>query len=196
MEISPESKYARVQILHHTFSRLTEFYRPANRMVAWRAGSDGTEISPDYLWGEYAQSVEQVRNNFMLSTETRIDRHKIIALTERVILESQPLIFTSGNVSADEHYRLNAEYAFLFGLQFLTRWHEVYYPEPFYSDRFIALLTTDKGKVFSQEHIKLLCVKSRQPFPIFWCSQLWFLLEWVGLTHMEHATKFPPHPPV
>ena len=44
-----------------------------------------------------------------------------------------------------------------------------------------------KGQVFLQEHIKLLCVKSEQSVPIFWCSQLWFLLEQWGLTYMQKA---------
>jgi len=191
MEISPESKFARIQILRHTFHRLTDFYQRTNLAIAWAVDNGGIEISPDYLWDRYAQSAGQVRDNFMFSTKTRIDRHKIIALTERIILEVQPLTFVGSDFSVNEHYRLNAEYAFLFGLQFLTRWNEVYHPEPFYPDSFLKPLHTDRCRAFFQEHIKLLCVKSEQPIPIFWASQLWFLLEQWGLTYMELTAKFP-----
>ena len=96
MEISPESKYARIQVLNHTFQRLTEFYQQENRAIAWTT-VDGGQVDPEYLWGKYAPIAEQVRASFMFSTETRIDRHKIIALTEQVILEVQPLAFVGNN---------------------------------------------------------------------------------------------------
>ena len=190
MEITPESKFARLQVLRHTFSRLTEFYQRKGEAIAWAVDCNGVEISPDFLWEKYARDADVVRGHFMFSTETRIDRHKIIALTERVILELQPLVFEKDTASLDDHYRLNAEYAFLFGIQFLTRWNEVYHTEPFYSNSFLEPLQTDRGKIFCQEHVKLLSIKNQSSFPVFWASQLWFLFEQWGLSHMEYATKF------
>ena len=192
MEITPDSKFARIQALNHTFRRLTESYRQKEKTIAWAVDKDEVAIDPDYLWEKYAQLAGDVRSIFMFSTETRIDRHKIIALTERVILEVQPLVFVGDGISSDEHYRLNAEYAFLFALQFLTRWNEVYHPDPFYPDQFVKPLHTEKGAAFCREHAKLLCVKSPQPFPVFWASQLWFLLEQWGLEYMEKVSKYPP----
>jgi hypothetical protein len=191
MEITPESKFARLQILRHTFSRLSEFYQRKNLTSAWSVDDSGPEINPDYLWDKYAQDVESVRSDFIRSTNSRIDRHKIVALTEQIILEVQPLTFVGNNFSANDCYRLNAEYAVFFGVQFLTRWHEVYSGEPFYPDKFLyPLLATDKGYAFLQEHLKLLCAESQPQIPVFWASQLWFLLEQWGLTYMEQTTKF------
>jgi hypothetical protein len=195
MEISQESQFARIQILQQTFSVLSNFYQQKNLKIMWTKNSDDVEISPDYIWSRYASSVGEVRNNFMHTTESRLDRHKIIALTDSVILEIQPLTFAGDNFTADDRHRLNAVYAIFFGIQFLTRWHEVYFDGIFYPDKFLnSLLSTDMGYAFLQEHIKLLCVQSQQPFPVFWCSQLWFLLEQWGLTHMEYITKFPHKP--
>jgi hypothetical protein len=195
MDITPESKFARLQILRHTFSRLTEFYQRKNLTIAWSVDNNGSEISPDYLWDKYVRDVESVRSDFMRSTKSRIDRHKIVALTEQIILEVQPLTFVGDSFSVNDHYRLNAEYAIFFGVQFLTRWHEVYSSEPFYPDKFLyPLLATDMGYVFLQEHIKLLCTESQPLIPVFWASQLWFLLEQWGLTYMEHTTKFLANP--
>jgi hypothetical protein len=192
MEITQESKFARLQILRHTFARLTEFYQRKNLTIVWVVAGNGTEICPDCLWDKYAQDVESVRSNLMRSAKSRIDRHKIVALTERIILEIQPLTFVGDSFSANDHYRLNAEYAIFFGVQFLTRWHEVYSGEPFYPDKFLyPLLATDMGYAFLQDHIKLLCSEGQPQIPIFWASQLWFLLEQWGLTYMGQTTKFP-----
>jgi hypothetical protein len=177
MDITPESKFARLQILHQTFSRLTEFYQRKNLTIAWAVGNDGAEINPDNLWDKYAQDVESVRSHFMLSADSRIDRHKIVALTEPVIFECQPLAFVGDSFSANDHYRLNAEYAIFFGVQFIIRWHEVYSRELFYPEKFLnPLLATDMGYAFLQEHIKLLCAESQPQFSVFWASQMWFLL--------------------
>ena len=195
MEIAPQSKFARIQILHQTFCLLSEFYQRKGATVVWATDGSGSQISPDQIWGKYVPDVNAVRNSLMYSTDSRLDPHKIIALTERVILEVQPLMFVEDRFSANDHYRLNAEYAVFFGVQFLTRWHQVYSREPFYPDKFLHhLLLQDAGYVFLQEHIKLLSVDSPQPFPVFWASQLWFLLEQWGLTHMEKMTKFPIDP--
>ena len=59
MKITPESKFARLQILRHTFSRLTEFYQRKGEAIAW-----AVDCSPDSLWakGPY-------RNNMVLLPE-------------------------------------------------------------------------------------------------------------------------------
>ena len=196
MEIAPQNKFSRVQILQHTFHILSIVYQQKGVTVAWAVDSNQVEISPDYLWNRYILDVDSVRSNFMSTEGNRLDRHKIITLTESIILEVQPLTFVGAGFSADDHYRLNAEYAVFFGVQFLTRWHEVYPREPFYPDNFLtSLLKTDIGYSFLQEHLKLLCTKSQMPVPVFWASQLWFLLEQWGLACMENATRFPAQSP-
>jgi hypothetical protein len=195
MDITPESKLSRLQLLRHTFSRLAEFYQRKNLTIAWAVDNNGAEINPDYLWNKYARDVASVRNDFMRSSESRIDRHKIIALTELVILEVQPLVFVRNDIASNDHYRLNVEFAFLFGLQFITRWHEVYNPAPFFSESFLYPIThMEEGIIFRQEHFKLLMLHSKQPIPIFWASQLWFLLEQWGLSYMREASRFPANP--
>jgi len=192
MEIAPTSKFARIRVLRQAFDLLSEFYQQKGMAITWAVDGNEVTISPDYLWDKYILDVDDVRNNLMYSIDSRLDPHKIIALTERVILEAQPLILIGNEFSTDDHYRLNAVYAIFFGIQFLTRWHEVYPREPFFPDKFLNfLLATDAGGIFFQEHIKLLCVKSSHPFPIFWASQLWFLLEQWGLLYMAKMTKFP-----
>lgn len=194
MEITPQSKFARIPVLRQTFDFLADYYRQKNIVIGWRKDHSGNQFSPEYLWDRYALDVEAVRIHLMQSTESRLDRHKIIALTEMNILDIQPLTFLGDGFTKKDCFRLNAEYALYFGIQYLTRWNEVYFPGPFYTDKFLlTLLETDLGYCFLQEHIKLLCLKSPLPFPLFWGSQLWFLLEQWGLMYMENESRFSVH---
>ena len=194
MAISPEAKFPRTQMLRSVFDQLQIRYQKQRQTITWSARQDDVLISLDQLWDRYAKDLEDVRRWLMEDVNNKIDRHKVIALTQYDILETQPLVIADGSTSADENYRLNVNYAYLFGLQFITRCNEIYYPAPFFTDVFLhPLIHTEDGQAFQQEHHKLLMLHSERPIALFWCSQLWFLLERWGLTHMEYATKFPPH---
>ena len=193
MAISPEAKFPRIQMLRSVFDQLQIRYQKQHQKITWSARQDDILISLDQLWDRYVQDLEDVRRWLMEDTKNKIDRHKVIALTQYDILEIQPLAFADGGISADETYRLNVNYAYLFGLQFLIRCNEIYYPAPFFPDAFLhPLIHTEGGQAFQQEHHKLLMLHSEQPIALFWCAQLWFLLEQWGLEHMEKVSKFPP----
>ena len=185
MEITTESKYAKIQILNQAFNELAIFFQQKGMPVAWGVGRDA-----EFLWNTYSKHVENVRAYFMESRTHRIDRHKIIALMVLTILEKQPLVLNSDNVSHTGNYFVNAVYALYFGVQYLTRWNEVYNLS-FSSEKFLKhLFTVDKGNAFFREHIKLLCAESPSPIPVFWASHLWCTLEQWGLSHMQYETKF------
>jgi len=184
--IPHEVKTARLEMLSDTFDKLQERYRKERQSIGKRGSQSGFEPRLDSLWEQYAQDVEDVRLWLMQDENNRVDRHKIIALTQRNILESQPLFFVGNGASADETYRLNVNYAHLFGLQFIARWNEIYYPAPFNTEAFFYPLThTEEGRIFQQEHHKLLMLDSRESISLFWASQLWFTLEQWSLTHMR-----------
>ena len=184
--IPHEVKTARLEMLSDTFDKLQERYRKEQQKIGKQSSQSGFETCLDRLWEQYVQDVEDVRLWLMQDESNRLDRHKIIALTQRNILESQPLFFIGNGATADETYRLNVNYAHLFGLQFIARWNEIYYPAPFNVKAFCYPLThTEEGRVFQQEHLKLLMSHSRESIPLFWASQLWFSLEQWGLTHMR-----------
>ena len=191
MAISPEAKFPRTQMLRSVFDQLQIRYQ--QQKITWSARQDNILISLDQLWDRYVRDLEDVHRWLMEDVKNKVDRHKVIALTQYDILETQPLVFADNSASADENYRLNVNYAHLFGLHFLTRCNEIYYPAPFCADTFLyPLIHTEDGRAFQQEHYKLLMLHSKQPIALFWCSQLWFLLERWGFTYMAHAMKFPP----
>jgi len=184
--IPHEVKTARLEMLSDTFDKLQERYRKERQTIGKRGSQSGFETCLDSLWEQYAQDVEDVRLWLMQDANNRVDRHKIIALTQRNILESQPLFFIGNGATTDKTYRLNVNYAHLFGLQFIARWNEIYYPAPFNVQAFCyPLAHSEEGVIFQQEHLKLLMSHSREPIPLFWASQLWFSLEQWSLTHMR-----------
>jgi hypothetical protein len=194
MAISPEAKFPRVQMLRSVFDQLQIRYQKLNRKIAWSTRQDEVLINLDRLWDRYVQDLEDVRRWLMEDANNKVDRHKVIALTQYDILELQPLVLTDA-VSADENYRLNVNFAYLFGLQFLTRCNEIYYRAPFYTKVFLHPIThTEAGQAFQHEHYKLLMRHSEQPIALFWCSQLWFALEQWGLTYMEQTMKYHTNP--
>ena len=193
MEITPKTKYARLQILQHAFRFLDESYRQRNEKIAWRIRDNGVAISPDDIWTKHVAVVESVRNDYMHFTDGLLDRHKIIASTSSAILEIQPLNIIGIDSSSNDHYLLNAEYAIYFGIQYLASFNRTYPKEPFYPDTFFGTFyETDKGFSFLKEHLKLLCAERTQPIPIFWAAHLWFALEQWGLAHMREKHRFPP----
>jgi hypothetical protein len=106
MKITPESKYAKIQILNQAFDELVPFFQQKGMPIAWEVGKDA-----EFLWDAYSKHVENVRTYFMESKSHRIDRHKIIALMAITILEKQPLVLNSDNVSHTKNYFVNAVYA-------------------------------------------------------------------------------------
>ncbi|MGL4943577.1 MAG: hypothetical protein ACRC46_10350 [Thermoguttaceae bacterium] len=130
-----------------------------------------------------------------------MDRHKIIALTQSVILQRQPLRYKDAAKCTDNGvWRLNVEFAFLFGIEFLSRWNEMYYPESrfdtptnhFHTETFLVpLLNTDEGTDFIREHTKYLMARRNSPFPLFLIAQLWFVLEQWGLTYARNQKTWP-----
>ena len=165
--------------------------------IDWRYDAAGKQFSPDTICNEfYRKDLETVRNRFMRDSSGRVDRHKIIALTQKTIVEMQPLIFKQLNKTVAETFDLNVNFAFLFGLQFLVRYNEQYYPERYFcepansfqSDVFLFRLNeTEEGNAFWREHRRWFTFrKAGIVFPLFLLAQSWFLLEQWGLEYMRH----------
>jgi hypothetical protein len=192
MTIPTEIRRSRTAIWHGVFAQLQERYRKENQTIGWSCGQKAAYTALDNLWEHYARDVEDVREWLMEEGDHRIDRHKIIALTQLNIIELQPLVFVESNASDDDRYRLNVHFAHLFGLQFITRWNEVYRSDTFFTESFLyPFIHTKEGRDFQHEHLKLLMRRCKQPVSLFWASQLWFLFEQWGLSHMKYATRFP-----
>ena len=195
-----DSRQARIRFVDFVFRCLQSEY-PENHFD-WKSDEGGRKYSSEWLWDEcYKPELEYVRARFMKNPEGRLDRHKIIALTQGVILRNLPLDFVSCNaVDKDAIVELNTRFAFLFGIQFICRWNEVYYPEdrfdnpsnPFDTEKFLyPLLSTDEGGRFICEHRKSLMAKRNGPFPLFLIAQLWFTLEQWGLAYARSQKSWP-----
>ena len=199
--MSEDSLVVRPNFINLVFQQLEMFLLPD--AIDWGYDAHGIQFSPETICNTfYKQDLEVVRREFMKDASGRIDRHKIIALTQVVILNLQPLTFRNlKHKTADDLYDLNVNFAFLFGLQFLVKWNEQYYPEQhfceptnfFPSDVFLFRLNeTEEGKNFWREHRKwFMARKANRVFPLFLLSQMWFLLEQWGLEYMRHQPYTP-----
>jgi len=201
-----DSLIVRPNFINLVFQQLGMFLLPDK--IDWACSAHGTQFSPEIICNEfYRQDLETVRGEFMKDVSGRIDRHKIIALTQVIIVSLQPLTFRDlQGKTADDLFGLNVNFAFLFGLQFLVKWNEQYYPEQhfcepanlFPSDVFLFRLNkTKEGNDFWREHRKwFMARKASRAFPLFLLSQTWFLLEQWGLEYMRHQPNVPREKPV
>jgi hypothetical protein len=167
--------------------------------IDWGYNEHGVQYSAESIYESYRKDVEQVRLHFMENAEERIDRHKIIALTQKIILHFQPLVYRQKEPE-NLVYGLNVDFAFLFGIQFISRWNEMYYPKQhfqnpnniFNTNNFLYPLNeTPEGQSFYKEHRKFLMAKSSSPFPLFLIAQMWFLIEQWGVTYMRQQKGHP-----
>ena len=194
----------REKIIDLVFQKQAEQFPPG--VVIWGCDVDGLQFSSKIICEYYKKDLQTVHEEFMEDPAARIDRHKIIALTQKVILDLQPLDFKDSQKSADERYGLNADFAFRFGHHFLVRWNEVYYPEqyfenpsnPFPTPMFLFRFNkTEAGKTLLREHRKwLMSKKTKNIFSLFLLSQFWFMLEQWGLEYMRHQPNVPREKPV
>jgi len=196
-----ESRAARIRLVNQAFQYLQETTF-AQTPFDWRTDASGRKYSSERLWDEcYKPELEYVRTRFMKDSAGRLDRHKIISLTQGVILGVLPLAFVSHDlVEENKIVELNAEFAFLFGILFISEWNVRHYPamrfdnpaNRFDSEIFLhPLLSTDEGHTFIREHKKSLMAKRNGPFPLFLIAQLWFTLEQWGLAYARSQKVWP-----
>lgn len=176
--------------------------------IIWRTDEDGTVYNPAKLchlyFGDYlpkAKYLMQDRSHFM-------DRHKIVALTQRLLLEHCPIVYAkekpfshlkkenmSGWVRS-----LNVSFAYYFAIEYLGAWKkeesEKILKQSFNANNlFLCLNSTN----FAREHRKFLMLEflpldpvylppdsPADSFPTVLMAHLWFALEQWGLECMQH----------
>ena len=193
----------REKIIVLVFQKQVEQFAPG--AITWSCNADGLQYSPKIICEFYKRDLKTVHEEFMEDPNALIDRHKIIALTQKIILDLQPLDFKDSQKSADERYGLNVDFAFRFGFHFLVRWNEVYYPEQHFDNPanifptplfLFRLNRTKAGKALLLEHRKwLMAKKTGNIFSLFLLSQFWFLLEQWCLEYMRHQRNAPLEKP-
>jgi hypothetical protein len=187
--------------LRSVYNSLCNDWRATSQtIICWRQNGI-VQMDINQILNRYYSDDHKIRNKFMKNSKGDIDRHKIIALMQRTILELQPLTFENTEKhSEDDVFVLNTEFAFFFGLQFIIRWNEMYYPEKkfqnpdnvFPTSHFIhPIQNTEEGRSFVIAHKKMLTAKPEGPFPLFLIAQMWFLIEQWGLSYMRSQ---PGHP--
>jgi hypothetical protein len=85
-ETLSDRRFSRLRMMDSVFTRLQESYQPPR--IIWATDKDGNEMNPAYLWDRYyLHDVEVVRKEFMVNMDNFLDRHKIIALTQRIVMD-------------------------------------------------------------------------------------------------------------
>ncbi|MDR2641960.1 MAG: hypothetical protein LBC74_04125 [Planctomycetaceae bacterium] len=203
-EISGEKFTARQTFITNIFSEwkkclCTNMYARTNESrfkdydekIQWRTDIDGTKYSPVKVCSLYFYEYRPKMRNFMNDPNKLLDRHKIVALTQKLLFEHYPISLLdskpfSRSSPPMEARTLNVSFAYYFSLQFLGSWNkELYekkYHKPFDSDSLFAPLASTE---FAREHHKFLMTETDGSFPAFLIAQLWFALEQWGLTAMK-----------
>lgn len=161
--------------------------------IIWRTDKDGTMYSPAHLSRLYFFHYRPRAGRLMKDRSKLLDRHKIVALTQQMILEHYPMAYSlSPTFSYVEEFPtrdlrlLNVSFAYYFALEFLATWNKERYDRRkihFDADLlFKHLEATD----FPKEHHKYLSLELYESFPTFLISQLWFSLEQWGLEYMRN----------
>lgn len=196
-----DSRGARIKVYVEVFGLVQS---RTQQTLQWGGMANGRVISsPDDFYDLCYQAEFDRSLKCMEEPEAEIDRHKIIAITQKAVLDFLPIRRLENSQAAaidDDTFKLNVKFAFYFGLGYLCRWNEFYYPRnnfvnssnPFNRDWFLLPLTkTDAGKCFMREHAKLLCADHKQSFPVFYVANIWFLIEQWGLTYARHQKGWP-----
>jgi hypothetical protein len=171
--------------------------------ITWRKDSDGTEYNPAQFCSLYFHHYLRQARYAMKGIEN-LDRHKIVALTQQLILTHWPVTYSSeepfsqSSETPSKYVRhLNATFAYYFALEFLGTWNkelsERKHGQPFNSDNLFTCLDSSE---FAREYLKHLMLDLRmfdqdgnRAFPSFLTSQLWFAIEQWGLTHLKVPAK-------
>jgi hypothetical protein len=90
----------------------------------------GTEFGPKRITEVYFGEYRPAMTRLMKDSAHLLDRHKIVALTQKVIMEKLPITITGYgkfnlNQPPDGIVVINASFAYYFGIHFLSRWHEI-----------------------------------------------------------------------
>lgn len=200
----PKEKFeARVQFITECFEkwkrtfcqemakRDKKFLELENK-IAWRTDKNGEQYTPIHFCTLYFYDYRVSAKHLMKDPENFLDRHKIVALTQQLILEHWPIAYSfddkfSRGSTPPVHVRLlNAAFAYRFALDFLGSWnkelHEKVKKVPFDEDKLFQCLGSTK---FDREHYKYLMLELTGPYPVFLISNLWFALEQWGLESLR-----------
>jgi len=203
---SEEVRPARIKFLYEVFLRWRRRFcvdigrSERENEIIWRRDVSGNEFGPAQVAEVYFRRYKPAMGKFMVDPRHNLDRHKIVALTQKVFMEELPITVASYpkiDLSSPprEIYGLNCAFAYYFAPQFLCRWHEDQWPKkfnkPFPSETFCELLLyrTDEGLRFTREHRKYLMSELHCKFPAFLIAQLWFALEQRGLAQLENVAR-------
>ena len=157
--------------------------------IVWRRDVDGKDFDPARIADLYFSRYKPAMKKFMVDPAHNLDRHKIIALTQKLFMEELP-ITTARHRKLElscpplEVGVLNCSFSYYFGVHFLCRWHEIQNPR-FSGDVFCELFhQTNEGRSFTREHHKYLMSELHCKFPAFLIAQLWFVIEQWGLRYV------------
>jgi len=199
MSIPRDVRAERRSLLCSVFEHLKELYRTQRRgrkNITWSGGQSGALEHLDCHWEHCVQKVYGVYDWLTQGVDGEIEWHKIIAMTQCNILKELPLTFDDKKTSKGEEYKLNAVYAFSFGLgtmkSWLTRWYEARLLE-FDADFFIRPFSNTKEWADFQQKQHELCVSMLHDKPsfslLFVTSKLWSDIGQWGLTTMRQSKK-------
>lgn len=162
--------------------------------IVWRL-EDNVEYNPAKLTNLYFGTYRKKLLLLMEDRAGRLDRHKIVALTQHMILDCYPVTYSftrpfdlaKNEMPCEAVRSLNISFAYKFALEFLRAWNQTNFRtksnSPLDSDRLFECLESTH---FAREHYKLLMLDSDFPFPTLVISQLWFSLEQWGLEYMRN----------
>jgi hypothetical protein len=193
-------KQSRIKMIESVFQQLQRVEEYIQKPFDWKTDDNGWHCSAERLCNAYFSQIEYARSRFMETPTGWLDRHKIIAFTQDNLLRILPLAFRSP-ASEEESFKLNVDFAFLFGIHFLCKMNERYYPAERFDNANNAFKTaiflhpflkTKEGQEFVREHKTYLnAERNGSTFPQFLIAQLWTAMEQWGLAYARSQKEWP-----
>ena len=172
--------------------------------IIWRKDTNGTEYSPhciaDLYFHRYRpKAIKRLMKEHEKyqgkNPERVLDRHKIVALTQQLVLEHWPVTYSCEKMFSQESKPtlpvrvLNVSFAYNFAIEFLASWNDVSFKKqekPFDAGLLFECFNhTD----FAKEHYKYLMLDLTDHFPVPLIAQLWFVAEQWGLNSLSSFIK-------
>lgn len=192
-EFGDDKMAKRICLLNSLVERVRDYAdKELRQTVAWRGGMSANLFVMSY----YKPRCDEFKQKCMQDSSKRINRYKVIALTQEAILQHQPLIYVDPQY-ANEHYNhlLNVQLALEYGFHILTKMNEQYVPLNRFSHGYgkfdqESFNEAVRGSLVAtqhlwREHLIFLAAEHQGDFPVIPIAHFWYALDQWGLTHSE-----------
>lgn len=175
-------------LVEYVRSRLDKEIRQA---IVWKDGMSASFL----VMTHYNPRRDEFKQKCMHDSSKLINRYKVIALMQEVVLQHQPLVYANPQyANEDRNHSLNVLLALECGFHLLTQMNEQHIPQnrlssgcgKFDRESFIESVRSSlAAQQLWHEHLVFLAAEHHGDFPVIPISHFWYAIDQWGLTYSE-----------